>query len=154
MNGYKKDVARLQKVFEPLKYDITVEENKTAQEMEAIIGEWSKLDLSDPECIVVIMLTHGGEHGVIYGVDNQPVSLEKVTAKFSEKFEDTKKIFMIQACRGDLTAQLNFETPSQGPHVVPAGVTFHEKKNDTLVYYSTYDGMTLHSFCFIGNSVA
>ena len=55
-----KDKDNIEKTFRSLKFKVTVEENKTADEMSKLFAKWSSSgDLIDAECVVVVILSHG-----------------------------------------------------------------------------------------------
>nr|WBB44923.1 caspase 3 [Chrysogorgia stellata] len=103
--GSSNDVGKLTTVFEELNF--TVHECKAncgAEDMKEKCKNWARRDFSNIDCVVVVILTHGGENGLLNGCDNKPVKLSELISPFYADNSPTligkPKIFIIQACRG------------------------------------------------------
>jgi hypothetical protein len=65
----------------------------------------AKGNYSDVDCIIIAILTHGTSPNLLQGVEGDYVPLDKLLSPF-KRYNRTlvgkPKIFIIQACRGDL----------------------------------------------------
>ena len=82
----------------------TVTENKGR--LEAVANMLEKpLSKSSYHGVMVFIMTHGGEGGILYGTDGEFVAARDIAALFNaskcKQLIDRPKIFVIQACRGD-----------------------------------------------------
>ena len=89
--GYRVDYKNIKKTFQSLGFSIKEKHNKNASDMAVIFDDWcNNTDFEDVECVVVFVLTHGGDYGTIFGTDNKPLELEDVLAKFGRKLQNKK----------------------------------------------------------------
>ena len=139
--GYEFDAENIEDTFNGLNFIIHSEENASAEQMKAIFHEWSEIDFHDCECVVVFILSHGHEHGVVYGSDGETIHLDEILSSFSscEQLKGKPKVFFLQACRGEMNP-VAFEDDyvAAGPRL---------KKNskflDMFVYYCTSEGIVV-----------
>ena len=80
--GYIADTELICTTFTQLGFEVKCERNKSAEDMKTIVQNWSDGDFSHAECIAVVILTHGGEQGIIYGSDNKELELNFVFSRF------------------------------------------------------------------------
>jgi len=64
--GYIPDTKLVCDTFEQLGFEVKLERNQSAENMKSIVQRWSDGDFSMSECIMFVLLTHGGEHGIVY----------------------------------------------------------------------------------------
>lgn len=165
--GTKFDRDNLKKLFTDLHFEVTVENDLTAEEIRNHTESISKCDkMKDSDCFIFIILTHGDEQGVC-GIDGISVPVTTLTEMFEPnncpEMNEKPKIFLIQACRGDKKEMVFLsggpgENQSKGDgggdHVdgrnasdinvdrepnISATPTVHSK-SDFLVAYSTPEG--------------
>ena len=74
--AYQKDVDCITNTFRVNEFDLYYEQNKTADEIESIVIRWTKMDFSNSDCLVMFILSHGKENGVIYGTDEEPITVD------------------------------------------------------------------------------
>ena len=74
------------------------------------VSYYAKRNHDEYDCFVLIILSHGFNGG-IYGVDGDPVHLDKVTMLFKpdncRSLANKPKIFFVQACQGKKEQQSN-----------------------------------------------
>ena len=62
--------------------------------------------ITEYDCLVFCILTHGGDCGILYGTDGRPVHIHKITELFHynrcANLAGKPKLFFIQACQGVL----------------------------------------------------
>ncbi|ESO82566.1 hypothetical protein LOTGIDRAFT_134426, partial [Lottia gigantea] len=101
--GTEKDVESLKELFKQLNFQITVHDNKTAQEIHNLIKHYKDMDHTNYNCFVMMVLSHGS-HGNVYGVDGKEVGIEQIVISFDSRncksLCDKPKLFFIQACQG------------------------------------------------------
>ncbi|KAL0280903.1 UNVERIFIED_CONTAM: hypothetical protein PYX00_002060 [Menopon gallinae] len=102
--GSHVDVANLKQAFSNLGFEVTIYDNWTFQEIKKAIHEISQEDHSDADCLMVAVLTHGMDNGLLYARDSlYPVESLwfPFTADNCLTLAGKPKIFFVQACRGD-----------------------------------------------------
>ncbi|XP_070207915.1 caspase-7-like [Littorina saxatilis] len=112
-NGSKRDMENLHILFKNLGFDICHQVDKTAAEMKALLESFAKYDaLGRVDALAVIILSHGGRDGVIYGKDGHHsnnhaqayVTDEEIRNIFSARncplMAQKPKLVIVQACRG------------------------------------------------------
>lgn len=107
--GSKEDEKSLKEFFEREAgwTDVYSSHNLSVERMIEVIGNLSARDFGRFEAFVFIILSHGCEEG-IYGVDGKVLDIEKdillpFSADSCPTLADKPKIFIMQACRGDMT---------------------------------------------------
>ena len=80
----------------------TVSKNK---EMKEAVLKVLERPLSTYHGLIVFIMTHGGERGILFGSDGQHVTVDEMASLFNgsncPQLVGKPKIFVIQACRGD-----------------------------------------------------
>ncbi|KAH9504723.1 hypothetical protein Btru_062644 [Bulinus truncatus] len=118
--GSDVDVRLFRKMFDKLKFETRVEENKKAWEMDQIFKQFAKdSQLKNVSAISIVILTHGGANDCYFGVDgkifkehgkNKPVNcitkvdlakIVQLQKLFFHMKGKNQKLFIIQACRGE-----------------------------------------------------
>lgn len=108
--GSSQDVEKLRHFFRNVVHwneeDIQIEMNKTANEMRNIAKRASGRDFSSYSAFFFVVLSHGTQHGVL-GVDEETVDVQDLVRFFAankcRSLAGKPKVFIIQACRGDLS---------------------------------------------------
>ena len=103
--GAENDHLSLKEVFENFEFNVRVEVDKTATEIEKLLEYFSCLDHSDNDCFMCIVMSHG-KAKVVFGVDGKSVYLEeRASALFNNikcpTLSGKPKIFISGACQGD-----------------------------------------------------
>lgn len=97
--GTNVDAACLQDLFTSLKFETTIYDNATTDEIRNIFYYYAKMDHSKYNGIICAILSHGKE-GLIYGTDGT-IQMKELTAIFQvEKLHGKPKMLFIQACQG------------------------------------------------------
>ncbi|KAG4077747.1 hypothetical protein HA402_011176 [Bradysia odoriphaga] len=147
--GTEKDQERLEKTFRKLGFDVKTYNDRTTNEIKEILQKADDLDHQENDCIVVIVLSHGGEISQLeardgtYAVDELWKPILDSPSLFGKP-----KLFFIQACCGEKTDP-GFTVISKDPKgddidSVSAGFSSQyfkvPTKADLLVMYATYQG--------------
>jgi hypothetical protein len=111
--GYCRDAAILDKVFTELNFKVHVSENKSVARIKKLISSFSRNKIREglPNAFVLIILSHGDNHGVLgkhyESRDKTPEEILKVEEivellnnQNCEYLKDRPKLVFIQACRG------------------------------------------------------
>lgn len=108
--GSNKDLSRLKKTLESLNFEVESHTDLSANEIKEKIRKVSEMDHADSDCILISIMTHGEECGVLSAKDEK-YNLNEITEYFSAdncpSLARKPKIFFIQACRGN---KLDFGT--------------------------------------------
>ena len=97
--GTDTDAADLQKLFTNLKFETTIYDDATTDEIYNIFHHYAKMDHSKYNGIICAILSHG-EEGLIYGTDGT-VSIKELATIFQvDALHGKPKLFFIQACQG------------------------------------------------------
>jgi hypothetical protein len=134
-DGTDRDAAGLESSLIKLGFDIKLFHNLTANSMRDIITKFSKIDHSNADCFMCIIMSHG-DNGIIYGTD-QEIEIEQLTQpfKFNTTLAGKPKLFFIQACRGTMLME--------GIDSNPYEIQYCNKiplQADYLIGYSTISG--------------
>lgn len=113
--GSQVDVCRLQKFFEDtLHWRFHIDENKSVSKMKNIIAALSEKDFNKFDALFLFILSHGTKYGICGTDSDAKGELNIITeSEILSMFDSTScpslankpKIFMFQACRGDLDDQ-------------------------------------------------
>lgn len=116
--GSEIDGNLLRQTFEQLGFNVVYEENLTAIGMHELLDLYSSEELASHDALAVIILSHGGDDGIICGTDykkkvKKEGEKEEISGKISvreiiEKFNNTNckslrgkpKMFFLSCCRG------------------------------------------------------
>lgn len=138
-NGSDVDASRLYITLKKFKFDVKVFKNVRAEDMCQIINYFSRLDHSDNDCFMCFILSHG-EQDVVYGTDTL-VTYDRLVKPFKRcrSLYGKPKIFIIQACRGELLDPgITVDGPSiQNPESAPI---HFPREADYLWVYATPPG--------------
>uniref|UniRef100_A0A1Q3FHU7 Putative caspase n=1 Tax=Culex tarsalis TaxID=7177 RepID=A0A1Q3FHU7_CULTA len=102
--GAKADSKALVKSLKRLGFDVDIHTDKGKEEINKITDKVSRQDHSNSDCLLVAILTHGGEGDDLCAHDG-PYQFSSVWTQFTEErcpsLAGKPKIFVVQACRGD-----------------------------------------------------
>ncbi|NXD87501.1 CASP3 protein, partial [Halcyon senegalensis] len=115
--GARREAEKLSRILSRLNYEVTLMQNKTAEEIENLYQQECCRQHGD--YFVSIISSHGAE-GVVLGCDSKPVKLTRIFQILSSEtcpaLTKIPKIFFIQACRGrDLDQGVVVECDSREP---------------------------------------
>lgn len=112
-NGGCHDAGKLTSTFEGLGFHVYCKNNLTSDEMKECCRDWASRNYDNADCIIVAILTHGKIGDELLGVDGKYVALKDLLSLF-QRYNRTlvgkPKIYIIQACRGDIPNLGVFET--------------------------------------------
>jgi len=113
--GIGLEVERLSSTFQPFGYDILIFRNLRAAQIKSYLSSsglesFAKKPLKNYASLIVCLLGHG-DKGVLFGVDDVPVSLNEIQY---EAFNDLScpdlkgkpKVFIVLACQGEKKQQV------------------------------------------------
>ena len=165
-HGSEKDVYKLQVLFQQIGFDVVCCTDYGSERAKQFLEECAKDEkYKDCDCIVVCVLSHGTEDGLIFvdGV-NVPVTDFISCVQKSPLYAEKPKLFFIQACRGNRKAgEVYNEFPRPSSRIsgdvqksisdmdlmeadaaplrseadIMAGVDIHIPEADVLLSYST-----------------
>lgn len=134
-DGTDKDASCLEHSLKRLGFDTNVFNNCRASAMREILANFARIDHSDTDCFVCVLLSHG-DNGVVYGTDRD-VEIEHLIQpfKYNRSLAGKPKIFIVQACRGSKYME--------GVDTNPYSIEYVNKipmEADFLIAYSTIAG--------------
>lgn len=97
------DYDSIYKTFSKLDFEVNHYKDKKYLDIIAELEKASKNDYSDHDCLVVIVMTHGGDNGVLFAYDEDYTIndlLDVFMRNNCPSLKDKPKLFFIQACRG------------------------------------------------------
>ncbi|CAH0403072.1 unnamed protein product [Chilo suppressalis] len=147
--GTEKDVDALDKTFKKFGFEVIVKNDLTYREIMDTLTKIFKQDFTDYGCIVVAVLTHGAQQGLIRAKDMEYNEFE-IIKHFNVDVRPTlvtkPKILIVQACRGqgnnDSVTVFGQRGPTQRnldgkealqPYTLPV-------ESDMLILHSSYMG--------------
>lgn len=102
--GAELDEDVLEDVFKELDFDVLVRRDLTRNEMQKFTEEVAGQDHSVFDAFVYVIMSHGGNRDIIYGVDGKTIRIEDLMSEFIARncpsLQNKPKLFFIQACRG------------------------------------------------------
>ena len=102
--GSEQDVERLRNLFESLRFEVIIKRDLKRDQIKGVAQEYGGKNHDKFVAFVLIVMSHGDEKDIIFGVDNDSISVRKLMKEFqAERCPSLKgkpKIFIIQACRG------------------------------------------------------
>lgn len=135
--GSQKDQESLHYMFQLLGFKISHEKDKTAEEMFTLLKTFARYpELKNVDALAVVILSHGGQNGVIYGKDGSHIdnrAMHYITDEIIQKVFSSRncplmankpKLFIIQACRGKNEDMPESDLNRERPTVVPGAVGF------------------------------
>ncbi|XP_076472581.1 cell death protein 3-like [Babylonia areolata] len=156
--GSTRDMENLHFLFKRLGFKICHEKNRTAPEMRALLKSFAEYQpLESIDSLVVIILSHGGRGGIVFGRDGahgngKPqdyITDEEIQDRFSARncplMAQKPKLIVIQACRG-----LNEDGADGIRHHTPT----RNKNNSTTTMDSGSSGTQLGQDSGSGSSSA
>ncbi|XP_041954999.1 caspase-9 isoform X1 [Alosa sapidissima] len=109
-NGSDIDSDKLERRFKSLNFDVVVKRNLKHKQIRQELSALAKMDHSNSDCCVVIILSHGTEAthsrfpGAVYGVDGTSVPVQVITnylnGQHCPSLQGKPKLFFLQACGG------------------------------------------------------
>lgn len=124
--GTEKDGTALQHLFTHLGFNTSLHRDLKAAAMRKALTSLAERDHSLAECLVVAILSHGEEGGMIHGKDDVLINIKELTNLFSGQACPTlagkPKLFFIQACRGK-----EFDLPVVAKEATDYHPTSHEE---------------------------
>jgi len=140
--GSDVDATSLRDFFEMIDFHVTVERNKTADEMVSCLSEFSRRDFTNVDSMVIIILSHGGQSSnkdIIYGTDCNPIYKSDICDIFDNKnccqLQNKPKIFFFICCRGK---DLDYGVPKCLPtERIDSSVVIMPSLSDMFVVHST-----------------
>ena len=130
--GGEKDEEVLHQLFhEELGFVVEVFNDQQHFEMLQKAEKFAKLDHSNYDSFICIIMSHGGEKDTIKGVKGRKIYIEDITSEFKPSNCPTlagkPKVFIVQACRG----------PSEDQNLQPIHLTAADGDKSGLVKDST-----------------
>lgn len=102
-DGGEKDESSMLQLLESLFFKVIMHKDKTRNEMESILTDFSEMDHTASNAAVVVIMSHGEEKGVI-GTDGFSLPFASIIQHFSSDnciaLAHRPKLFFFQACRG------------------------------------------------------
>ena len=90
--------------FQELDFNVAVKENLSRDEIQATAVKFAGKVHSKSNAFVFIVLSHGGKHDVVYGVDEMAIPVKDLMCSFEQvkcgDLQNKPKLFFIDACRG------------------------------------------------------
>ena len=91
---FQEELGFVVKVFHDLQYF----------EMQQVAEKFAKVDHSNYDAFICIIMSHGGEKDTIEGVKGRKIYIENITSEFKPSkcptLAEKPKVFIVQACRG------------------------------------------------------
>jgi len=105
--GTFKEMQKFRNIFYQLNYDVLMEKNLTAQEIEnKLLAISQDQRLSNHSSFIFMIITHGSSNRNIEGFDGEPLNIDSLVDimknKRCEALAEKPKIFFINACRTGL----------------------------------------------------
>jgi hypothetical protein len=139
-SGTRVDAQRLEGIFTKLKFKAIVKSDLTGYEMHKFFDDISKKpELSQHDCLVTIILSHGKEDGIICCTnfkitENGFIKDKDVIDKFNhDNCRDLigkPKLFFMSCCRGDKYDEYKTDSDRESD----------DRPSDTFVGYGTHTG--------------
>ena len=104
--GAEVDERELKNLFEELFFTVSVRNDLKWDEMRKVAAEFAAKDHRQSDGFVFIVMSHGGERDVIYGVGGRGITTEDLMSEFKAAncptLQSKPKMFFIQTCRGSM----------------------------------------------------
>lgn len=98
------DERALVNLFEELSFEVHVKRDLKFDEMRKVAIEFSKMDHSEADAFVMIIMSRGDSPDMVYGAHLGKVRVEDLTSMFTaskcQTLKEKPKIFFMQTCRG------------------------------------------------------
>ena len=122
--GAEVDDRELKNLFEALGFTVHVRKNLKWDEMGKLAGEYGQMDHSQFDSFVFIVMSHGGDRDVIYGVRGREIRVENLMSEFNASncptLQNKPKMFFIQTCRGSMKETSNSVNTSNADRFIGA----------------------------------
>ena len=145
--GGEVDERELVKLFEELFFTVSVHRDQKGDEMRAVARTFAAKDHSQFDAFVFIVMSHGGDQDVIYGVDKIHTRVEDLMAYFTaancKTLRNKPKLFFIQTCRGSSVECLSPSPDGAHSDDVPDSTlsrSVRPKEADCLLAFGTAPG--------------
>lgn len=103
--GAEADEKALKSLFEELHFIVTIKKNLTKNEMEDQLYTFARKNHQEFDAFVCVIMTHGGDNNVLFGVDDRKTRLEDLMSEVKPtncpSLQGKPKFFIVQACRGE-----------------------------------------------------
>jgi len=136
-DGSEHDEKSLKDLFEELGFAVKIEKDLTREQIHKVCKDAADADHSNFDAFVIIIMSHGDECNVVYGVDHRPVRIEDILMEFKPINCATlctkPKLFFVQSCRG-----------SSSEFLSPGAANRH---SDTCVSRPSSDSTLVRSLC-------
>ena len=110
-DGAEHDEKSLKDLFEELGFAVKIKKDLTREEMHKVAKDAADEDHSNFDAFVFIIMSHGDECDIVFGVDDRPVRIEDIMREFKAikcaTLRGKPKLFFIQSCRGSSTEFLS-----------------------------------------------
>ena len=111
--GAEYDEQTLEALFGSLSFDVQIHRNLDSCGMRGLARTIASEDHSKFDAFICIVMSHGGDHDTILGVDGRIVTVEEMTSEFNtvrcETLKEKPKVFIFQFCRKSLSESLLHE---------------------------------------------
>lgn len=151
-DGTEKDANDLKNVLELFDFKVQIHSDCTTSEIKIILKRIYKEDHNNNNCVLIAMMTHGNKGGIVYTKDNQMKVNDiwkQFTAENCKSLAGKPKIFLFQACRGNLPdVGAEFEEPKMpdDEFCLRSSVNLSPNRfviptvSDILIYFSSAEG--------------
>lgn len=95
-DGTDKDASSIEAALRNLDFDVKIVQNCTAISMRTIMNNIAKMDHSNADCLVCVVMSHG-ENGIVYGVDGE-IELDQLIKpfKYNKTLAGKPKLFLFK----------------------------------------------------------
>ena len=111
--GAEWDEQALEALFEDLSFDVEIYQNLDSCDMRNHVRIIASEDHSESDALFVIVMSHGGDHDTVLGVDERNITVEEMMSEFKaarcKTLEGKPKVFIFQVCRGSSSEFLEHE---------------------------------------------
>jgi len=146
----EKDVENLKTTLEYLEFDLKFCENLKANEIRDEIKRISKLDHTNSDCFLCVVMSHGIDDKIVAS-DSEEISLNEIMQPIKsscKSLENKPKLFFFEACRGKKKMCRSDSSESTSSEIMCTEymdettnknltITKIEAESDLLVYYAT-----------------
>lgn len=147
--GAEFDHTQLEHLFEELAFNVYRYYDRNWVQMLRIAEHFAgKIDHSQFDAFVFIVMSHGGEQDIIHGVNGENVRVEDVMSRFKAAncptLQSKPKLFFIQSCRGCSNESLRSFGDVDTPDVLSTDSTLARsacpRESDFLLSFATAPG--------------
>ena len=111
--GAEFDEQALEALFEYLSFDVEIHPNLDSRDMRDLVRTTASENHSESDALFVIVMSHGGDHDTVLGVDQRNITVEEMMSEFKaarcKTLEGKPKVFIFQVCRGSSSEFLEHE---------------------------------------------